>query len=112
MYTAYNAARAFAREHGTQPVPLHLRNAPTRLMKSLGYSQGYRYAHDEADAFAAGENYFPEGMTPPRFYRPTARGVEERIARRLQELAQRNAQARAEADAAAPGFGESDEPPG
>ncbi|OYV34553.1 MAG: recombination factor protein RarA [Thiomonas sp. 20-64-5] len=90
VYKAYNAARAFARETGTQPVPLHLRNAPTRLMKNLGYGKDYRYAHDEADAFAAGEQYFPEGMTPPRFYQPTSRGVEERIARRLQDLAERN----------------------
>ena len=90
VYKAYNAARAFAREQGTQPVPLHLRNAPTKLMKNLGYGRDYRYAHDEADAFAAGETYFPDGMTPPRFYQPTSRGVEERIARRLQDLAERN----------------------
>jgi putative ATPase len=90
VYKAYNAARAFAREQGTQPVPLHLRNAPTKLMKNLGYGKDYRYAHDEADAFAAGETYFPDGMRPPRFYQPTSRGVEERIARRLQELAERN----------------------
>ena len=90
VYKAYNAARAFAREHGTQPVPLHLRNAPTKLMKNLGYGRDYRYAHDEPDAFAAGETYFPDGMTPPRFYQPTTRGVEERIARRLQDLAELN----------------------
>ncbi|MDD4885510.1 MAG: replication-associated recombination protein A [Thiomonas sp.] len=90
VYKAYNTARAFAKETGTQPVPLHLRNAPTKLMKNLGYGKDYRYAHDEADAFAAGEQYFPEGMTPPRFYQPTSRGVEERIARRLQDLAERN----------------------
>ncbi|MBN8775878.1 replication-associated recombination protein A [Thiomonas arsenitoxydans] len=90
VYKAFNAARAFAREQGTQPVPLHLRNAPTKLMKNLGYGKDYRYAHDEADAFAAGETYFPDGMTPPRFYQPTSRGVEERIARRLQDLAERN----------------------
>jgi putative ATPase len=59
-------------------------------MKNLGYGKDYRYAHDEADAFAAGETYFPDGMTPPRFYQPTSRGVEERIARRLQDLAERN----------------------
>ena len=90
VYKAFNAARAFAREQGTQPVPLRLRNAPTKLMKNLGYGKDYRYAHDEADAFAAGETYFPDGMTPPRFYQPTSRGVEERIARRLQDLAERN----------------------
>nr|WP_245800496.1 replication-associated recombination protein A [Thiomonas intermedia] len=90
VYKAYNAARAFARDQGTQPVPLHLRNAPTKLMKNLGYGRDYRYAHDEPDAFVAGETYFPDGMTPPHFYQPTTRGVEERIARRLQELAERN----------------------
>ncbi|MGC9184499.1 MAG: replication-associated recombination protein A [Thiomonas sp.] len=90
VYKAYNAARACARDSGTQPVPLHLRNAPTQLMKNLGYGKDYRYAHDEPDAFAAGETYFPEGMTPPRLYHPTSRGLEERIARRLQELAERN----------------------
>ncbi len=90
VYKAYNAARAFARDSGTQPVPLHLRNAPTKLMKNLGYGKDYRYAHDEADAYAAGEQYFPDGMTPPRFYQPTSRGMEERIARRLQDLAARN----------------------
>ncbi|MDY0329613.1 MAG: replication-associated recombination protein A [Thiomonas sp.] len=92
VYKAYNAARAFAREHGTQPVPLRLRNAPTRLMKNLGYGRDYRYAHDEPDAFAAGESYFPDDMAPPRFYQPTSRGVEERIARRLHDLAERNTQ--------------------
>ena len=90
VYKAYNAARACARDSGTQPVPLHLRNAPTQLMKNLGYGKDYRYAHDEPDAFAAGETYFPEGMTPPRLYQPTSRGLEERIARRLQALAERN----------------------
>ncbi len=94
VYKAFNAARAFAREQGTQAVPLHLRNAPTKLMKNLGYGRDYRYAHDEEDAFAAGESYFPEGMTPPRFYHPTPRGLEERIARRMHDLAQRNAQQR------------------
>ncbi|MGC9161985.1 MAG: replication-associated recombination protein A [Thiomonas sp.] len=91
VYKAYNAARAFAKNNGTQPVPLRLRNAPTRLMKDLGYGKDYRYAHDEPDAFAAGEVYFPDGMTPQRFYQPTSRGLEERIGRRLNDLAQRNA---------------------
>jgi putative ATPase len=103
VYLAYDAARAFARENGTQPVPLHLRNAPTHLMKRLGYGKGYRYAHDEPDAFAAGENYFPEGLTPPRLYQPSPRGLEERIARRLDELARRNARSGASpVDDAAP----------
>ena len=93
-YVAYNEARAFVRKDGTRPVPLHLRNAPTKLMKDLDYGRDYRYAHDEADGFAAGENYLPEGMAPPGFYRPVDRGLETRIAQKLEELAQRNAAAR------------------
>jgi putative ATPase len=92
-YLAYNAARAFVREDGTRPVPLHIRNAPTRLMKDLGYGKDYRYAHDEADAFAAGENYFPEGMPEVSWYRPTERGLEGRIREKLDELRRRNAEA-------------------
>jgi putative ATPase len=86
VYVAYNEARALVRKDGTRPVPLHLRNAPTRLMKDLGYGKEYRYAHDEEGGFAAGENYFPEGMTPPQFYRPVERGLEIRIADKLREL--------------------------
>jgi putative ATPase len=93
VYVAYNAARAHIAGEGTRPVPLHLRNAPTRLMKSLDYGRGYRYAHDEAGGFAAGENYWPEGMTPPRFYEPVARGLEIRIGERLAELRRLNAEA-------------------
>ena len=85
-YVAYNAARALIREDGTRPVPLHLRNAPTRLMKDLGYGRDYRYAHDEAGAYAAGENYFPEGMAPPGFYVPTENGLEAKIRAKLAEL--------------------------
>ena len=92
-YLAYNAARAFVREDGTRPVPLHIRNAPTRLMKDLGYGKDYRYAHDEADAFAAGEDYFPEGMPEVSWYRPTERGLEGRIREKLEELRRRNAEA-------------------
>ena len=66
VYVAYNEARALIKKDGTRPVPLHLRNAPTQLMKDLDYGKDYRYAHDEAGGFAAGENYFPEGMAPPR----------------------------------------------
>jgi putative ATPase len=95
VYNAYNAARAFVQEDGTRPVPLHIRNAPTRLMKNLGYGKDYRYAHDEVDAFAAGENYFPEGMPALEWYRPTGRGLEERIREKLDELRRRNAEARA-----------------
>nr|WP_222622477.1 replication-associated recombination protein A [Ramlibacter albus] len=93
-YTAYNEARAFVRKDGTRPVPLHLRNAPTKLMKDLDYGRNYRYAHDEEGGFAAGENYLPDGMKPPGFYRPVERGLEIRIAQKLAELAERNANAR------------------
>jgi len=95
VYNAYNAARAFVREDGTRPVPLHIRNAPTKLMKDLGYGKDYRYAHDEADAFAAGENYFPEGMPAVEWYKPTARGLEQRVREKLEELRRLNAAARA-----------------
>ncbi|MGH8688424.1 MAG: recombination factor protein RarA, partial [Burkholderiales bacterium] len=77
------------------PVPLHLRNAPTRLMKTLDYGKDYRYAHDEEDAFAAGETYLPEGMPEVEWYKPTERGMEARIREKLEELRRRNAEARA-----------------
>jgi putative ATPase len=85
-YLAYNAARAFVAGQGSHEVPLHLRNAPTRLMKSLGHGQGYRYAHDEPDAFAAGERYWPDDLAPERFYEPTNRGLESKIRARLLRL--------------------------
>lgn len=87
-YVAYNEARAFVKQDGTRPVPLKLRNAPTRLMKQLDYGAGYRYAHDEPEAFAAGERYFPDELAaaPPRFYRPTDRGLEAQIADKLARL--------------------------
>ena len=94
VYVAYGAARAFIAEDGSRPVPLHLRNAPTRLMKNLGYGKDYRYAHDEEDAYAAGETYLPDGMAQPDWYRPTDRGLEARIAERLAELKHRDAKAR------------------
>ncbi len=90
VYEAYNAARDFVSEDGTRPVPLHIRNAPTRLMKDLGYGRNYRYAHDEADAYAAGENYFPEGMPAVEWYRPTDRGLEAKIRDKLAELRSRD----------------------
>lgn len=71
-------------------MPLHLRNAPTRLMKNLGYGRDYRYAHDEPDAYAAGENYFPEGMENTRYYIPTSYGLEAKIAERLNALHERD----------------------
>ncbi|QEA11863.1 replication-associated recombination protein A [Comamonas flocculans] len=92
-YVAYKRARALVEKDGTRPVPLHLRNAPTRLMKQLDYGKGYRYAHDEEDGFAAGESYLPEGMAPPGFYQPVARGLELKIGEKLRELRARNAAA-------------------
>lgn len=92
VYKAYNAALAFVKKDGTRPVPMHLRNAPTQLMKDLDYGRGYRYAHDEEGGFAAGENYLPEGMAPPGFYRPVERGLEIRIADKLRELQRLNDQ--------------------
>jgi putative ATPase len=93
VYNAYNAARAFVSADGTRPVPLHIRNAPTKLMKSLGYGKDYRYAHDEADAFAAGESYLPEGMPAVEWYKPTERGLEARIREKLEGLRRLNAAA-------------------
>jgi len=86
VYEAYNAARDFVSKDGTRPVPLHIRNAPTRLMKDLGYGKNYRYAHDEEDAYAAGERYLPEGMQAPGWYRPTERGLEAKIREKLEQL--------------------------
>jgi putative ATPase len=91
VYVAYNEARALVKKDGTRPVPLHLRNAPTKLMKDLDYGRDYRYAHDEEGGFAAGETYFPEGLSP-RFYRPVERGLEIKIAARLAELRALNEQ--------------------
>ena len=87
-YLAYNAARAFIAKDTTRPVPLHLRNAPTRLMKQLDYGRDYRYAHDESDAYAAGENYFPDGMPAVSWYQPVARGLETKIGEKLAHLRQ------------------------
>jgi putative ATPase len=92
VYKAFNAARAFVKRDGTRPVPLHLRNAPTQLMKSLDYGKDYRYAHDEPGGFAAGESYWPEGMVPPAFYEPVERGLEIRIAEKLRALREQNHQ--------------------
>jgi putative ATPase len=93
VYTAYNAARAYIRSDRTRPVPLRLRNAPTALMKGLDYGKGYRYAHDEAGAFAAGERYWPDDMAAQTFYRPAPRGLEISIGERLAELRRLNAEA-------------------
>ena len=90
VYTAYKEAQAFVKRDGSRPVPLHLRNAPTQLMKTLDHGRGYRYAHDEPGAFAAGERYVPDGMPQPEFYRPVERGLEIRIADKLRELKRLN----------------------
>lgn len=85
VYVAFGAAMEDAKNLGSLEVPKHLRNAPTRLMKELGYGRDYRYAHNEPDAFAAGENYFPQGMAPRRYYQPVPRGLEIRIAEGLEK---------------------------
>ena len=93
VYKAFNEVRALVKKDGTRPVPMHLRNAPTKLMKELDYGKGYRYAHDEEDGFAAGENYLPQGMESVKFYHPVERGLEIKIADKLRELRNRNKQA-------------------
>lgn len=93
-YVAWKAAQAFVRQDGSRPVPAHLRNAPTRLMKDLGHGRNYRYAHDEPDGYPSGENYFPDGLAPvPRFYQPVDRGLEIRIGEKLERLRELDAQA-------------------
>jgi putative ATPase len=86
VYQAYGAVRGFIAEDGSRPVPMKLRNAPTRLMKDLGMGRAYRYAHDEAGAYAAGETYLPDGLERQDWYRPTGRGLEARIRERLAQL--------------------------
>ena len=86
VYKAFKEAKALIKKEGTRPVPMHLRNAPTQLMKNLDYGKDYRYAHDEEGGFAAGENYLPEGMPEPRFYRPVDRGLELKIAEKMASL--------------------------
>jgi putative ATPase len=87
VYNAYNTARRDVAENGSLEVPLHLRNAPTKLMKNLGYGEEYRYAHDEPDAYAAGEDYFPEQLEPRQYYQPVPRGLELKIGEKLKHLA-------------------------
>jgi putative ATPase len=94
VYKAYNSVRKLIKAEGTRPVPLHLRNAPTTLMKDLDYGKAYRYAHDEPDGFAAGESYWPDGMTPPTLYEPVERGLEIKIAEKMRALREKNRQAR------------------
>jgi putative ATPase len=93
VYLAYNDARKLVRSEKSHPVPVHLRSAPTALMKELGYGRAYRYAHDEPEAYAAGENYFPDDIGPQLFYRPTPRGLEGRIGEKLAHLRELDQQA-------------------
>ncbi|ARP85730.1 replication-associated recombination protein A [Bordetella genomosp. 9] len=93
LYNAYNAARRFAEQNGSAPVPMHLRNAPTKLMKQLGHGRAYRYAHDEPHGYAAGERYFPDGVDAT-FYQPTDRGLEAKIQQKLAFLRELDAQAK------------------
>lgn len=93
VYKAYNAAMADVKDQGSIEVPIHLRNAPTKLMKELGYGKAYRYAHDEPHAYAAGENYFPEEIEPRHYYQPVPRGMEQKIAEKLNFLKELDEQA-------------------
>jgi putative ATPase len=86
VYAAYNQARAFVSGDDSRPVPQRLRNAPTKLMKELGFGKDYRYSHDEPDAYSAGENYFPDGLPAVKWYHPTDRGLEAKIAEKLAHL--------------------------
>ncbi len=92
-YNAFNAAMAFVKKDKSREVPVHLRNAPTKLMKELGYGHEYRYAHDEPNAYAAGETYLPDGIPEPRWYKPVPRGVESKIAEKLAWLRELDRQA-------------------
>jgi len=95
VYNAYKAARRYAEENGSAPVPMHLRNAPTKLMKELGHGRAYRYAHDEPHGYAAGEHYFPDGLQAS-FYKPTDRGLEGKISEKLAFLRQLDKQSRSD----------------
>jgi putative ATPase len=108
VYAGYNEVNADVREYGTLEVPMHLRNAPTALMKDLGYGKGYRYAHAEPDAYAAGERYLPEGLPERQYYRPAPRGLEIRIAEALARL--RGGKGPAAAGGGPHGAGGGDEP--
>ncbi|CAB5642953.1 Replication-associated recombination protein A [Comamonas aquatica] len=89
-YQAYNQMKALVKADSTRPVPMHLRNAPTKMMKDMDWGKGYRYAHDEEGGFAAGEDYFPEGLDNPHFYQPVPRGLEIKIGEKLAQLRQLN----------------------
>jgi putative ATPase len=94
VYTAFKAAMADAQKYGTLEIPLHLRNAPTKLMTQLGYGKHYRYAHDEPEAYAAGENYFPDELRYKQYYYPVNRGLESKIAEKLAYLKMKDAAAK------------------
>jgi putative ATPase len=94
IYRAYKDARAFVEKDGTRPVPLHIRNAPTKLMKDLDYGKNYRYAHNEEGAYAAGEKYLPDGMQAQQWYHPTDRGLEAKIKEKLEFLRSKDAAAK------------------
>ena len=94
VYNAYNAVRAHIGKDASRPVPMHLRNAPTRMMKDMGFGKEYRYAHSEADAYAAGERYLPDDMADEHWYQPVARGMEIKIGDKLAELRARDAAAK------------------
>ena len=98
VYNAYNQVRALIKQDSSRPVPVHLRNAPTRLMKELGYGKAYRYAHDFPGAYVAGEQYLPDGLEDQRFYEPVPRGLELKIGERLKELRRQDAAARGDDD--------------
>jgi putative ATPase len=95
VYMAYNQVKAFVAQDQSRPVPLHLRNAPTKLMQNLNYGKDYRYAHNEEDAYAAGEQYLPDGLEEVKFYEPTNRGLEGKISEKLAHLAELDKQAKA-----------------
>lgn len=97
VYLAHKASRKAATQYGSLEVPLHLRNAPTKLMKEEGYGQAYRYAHDEPDGYAAGENYLPQEMPKEHYYQPVARGLELKIGEKLRRLSEMDAKAKAAA---------------
>ena len=104
VYKAWNEVREFVRTDRSRPVPLYLRNAPTALMAELGYKQGYRYAHDEPDAYAAGENYFPEGLPETDWYQPVPRGLEIKIAEKLAHLRALDEAARGQSSSPSDGY--------
>jgi putative ATPase len=95
VYMAYNHVKAFVAQDQSRPVPLHLRNAPTKLMKNLDYGKNYRYAHNEEGAYAAGEQYLPDGLEELKFYEPTNRGLEGKISEKLAHLADLDKQSKA-----------------